>query len=54
MAFNKETIRWGFLKPAHIEKCKSPLDSVKYVSKEETRLDGPWEYGIRPTWNIKG
>lgn len=54
MAFHKDKSKWGFLKPNHIEPCRSPLDSVAYVTKAETRLDGPWEFGSRPTWNIKG
>lgn len=54
MAYSKTNTRWGFLKPAHKEKCKSPLDSIKYVTKEDTRADGPWEFGIRPSWNQKG
>ena len=54
MAFSKENIRWGFMKPDHIEKCKSPEDSIKYCTKEESREHGPYEEGTRPTWNIKG
>lgn len=30
---------------AHWEECRDPLKSIDYVSKESTRLAGPWEYG---------
>jgi len=54
MANSKSDRGWGFLKSDHIEKCKAPLDSLKYCQKEETRVSGPYEQGVRPTWNIKG
>lgn len=56
MAFSKENCAWPALTKlnAHKEKCKSPLDSIKYCSKEDTRVAGPWEFGERPSWNIKG
>jgi len=32
---------------AHVEYCNGDQESnIKYCSKEETRLDGPWVYGI--------
>lgn len=56
MAFSKDTIRWGFLNGTKSWKqiCKDPIKSIEYVSKNESKLDGPWEFGVRPTWNIKG
>lgn len=32
----------------HFEACKSLEASVVYASKEESRLDGPWEFGTKP------
>lgn len=32
----------------HFEKCKSEEASMDYVQKEETRVDGPQEYGEKP------
>lgn len=32
----------------HAEKCKSEKGSMEYCSKEETRIDGPQEYGEKP------
>lgn len=54
MAYCKETIRWGFMGTTHKEKCNDPLKSIEYCSKEESRVQGPWEFGNRPTFNIKG
>jgi len=54
MAHSKEVSRWGFMKPAHVEKCINPIKSIEYCEKERTKLEGPWEFGTRPTWNIKG
>ena len=56
MAYAKEKgERWSALrKLCHVEICKSPLDSIKYCSKEDSRIRGPYEKGTRPTWNIKG
>jgi len=54
MAWSKTDIRWGYLKDHHREKCHSPLESIEYCSKEDTRVEGPFEYGTRPTWNVKG
>lgn len=35
---------------AHIELCKgTPADNIKYCTKSEGRLDGPYEFGTRPT-----
>lgn len=33
---------------AHIEIAKSIQASIKYCKKEDTRVDGPWEYGTMP------
>lgn len=55
MAYSKNSSKWGDLKKmAHVEVCRSPLDSVKYCTKEESRVEPPYEVGKRPTWNIKG
>lgn len=35
-------------KDIHWEVCKEPEASKKYVVKEETRIDGPYEFGIKP------
>lgn len=32
----------------HWELCRSSSASEKYVLKEDTRVDGPWEFGTRP------
>lgn len=53
MAYSKVNCKWGFVR-AHKEKCFDPLASIKYCSKDESRVDGPWEFGPRPTWNKKG
>jgi len=53
MAWSKEPSRWGFLK-CHKEKCMDPIKSIEYVSKLDSRVLGPWEFGERPSWNIKG
>jgi hypothetical protein len=54
MASAVNAIHWGMLGTSHRESCKSPLDSIRYCSKPEGHLGGPWEFGNRPTWNIKG
>lgn len=56
MAYNKTPLRWGWLKGDHNWKrtCFSPLKSIEYCSKSDTKVQGPWEFGERPTWNIKG
>jgi len=28
-------------------------EALKYVTKEDTRIDGPYEYGVRPTVGCK-
>jgi len=33
---------------AHWEPCKSMGASIKYCMKEETRMEGPWEFGEAP------
>ncbi len=33
---------------AHIEKVSNIDASLAYVQKEDTRLEGPWEYGTKP------
>lgn len=38
----------------HIEKCKSITESYKYVTKEDTRVDGPWEFGENTIINKGG
>jgi len=55
MAWAKTQSRWGQLKKlCHIEKCFKPVDSIKYCTKEDTRVRGPYEKGKRPTFNVKG
>lgn len=53
MAQSKENSCWPMIKD-HKEKCIDPLKSLEYCSKEDTRVSGPYEAGVRPTWNIKG
>jgi len=36
------------LPKCHLEPCVDIQSSIKYCSKEDTRIDGPWEKGIRP------
>lgn len=36
------------LPTAHIEKAKSPYDAWKYCGKEESRVEGPVEFGVPP------
>lgn len=33
---------------AHWEVCASPAQALEYCMKEETRVDGPWEFGTKP------
>lgn len=33
---------------AHIEIARDPRACIKYCSKEETRIDGPWTHGDAP------
>lgn len=56
MAWHKDACRWTSLikHGDHVEKCADPTKSITYCSKEESRVDGPWEFGDRPTWNVKG
>lgn len=35
-------------RPIHVEPVKRDNGIHDYVTKEETRVDGPWEYGERP------
>lgn len=32
----------------HIEKARDPVRAWEYCAKEDTRVDGPWEYGEGP------
>lgn len=36
------------LPKAHLEPVIDMASSIKYCSKEDTRIDGPWEHGICP------
>lgn len=38
--------KWN--KQIHAETTKSCVASKKYVQKEDTRIDGPWSFGIEP------
>lgn len=46
-AHAKSQVRWPYPKQfkAHIEAAKIPEDARNYCMKEETRFDGPWEFG---------
>lgn len=38
------------LPTAHLETCKgTPAQNIEYCSKPETRMEGPWEYGVPPS-----
>jgi len=42
-------------KHAHFEVVKRDNGASSYCLKEETRLEGPWEFGIKPARkNVKG
>lgn len=34
---------------AHVEKAHDPQASIVYCQKEDTRVKGPWKYGVEPT-----
>lgn len=34
--------------PLHAEKVVRNNGADKYCMKEDTRLDGPWEFGVKP------
>lgn len=38
---------------AHCEATRNIKKSIEYCSKEETRIDGPWEFGTKPAGNIE-
>ena len=38
---------------SHIELCKNPKGALEYCLKEDTRIDGPWEFG-EPTKKMAG
>jgi len=48
----KDPIRFSRLKKAlpdaHLEHVKSSDHALKYVVKDDTRVEGPWEFGARP------
>lgn len=33
---------------SHWELCRNTAASQKYVLKEDTRVSGPWEFGVKP------
>lgn len=33
---------------AHWEEAKDVQASAEYCQKEDTRVEGPWEFGVRP------
>lgn len=39
----------------HYKECDDNVaECIKYVTKEETRVDGPWEYGTKPAVKASG
>lgn len=48
--YYKNPVVWPkrFLPRARIEKVRSIVHCMKYCSKEETRVEGPWEIGEKP------
>ena len=44
---NKDVSRWGFIK-CHKEAARDIVAAMKYCQKEDTRFDGPWEFGEPP------
>jgi hypothetical protein len=52
MSFGKNAKRMAAMKKlcakTHWEIVRNPDRSMLYCMKEETRLEGPWEFGIKP------
>ncbi len=42
------TVIHKLLAGAHVEASKSPFDAWEYCGKEDTRVEGPAEYGVPP------
>lgn len=39
----------------HWEPTRDVTSAIAYVTKEDTRIEGPWEYGVRPARrNVSG
>lgn len=56
VAYNKSAIAWKELNGTKTwkKRCVAPLAAITYCSKSDTKVAGPWEFGERPSWNIKG
>ena len=62
MAYSKDPLSWSILGTTHKEKCFKPVESLVYCHKLESRYIDDTnqpdkysvEYGIRPTFNVKG
>lgn len=49
MAYNNNAITWKhILGTDHSKPCYNFNGAVVYTSKPETKIDGPWEFGLRP------
>lgn len=44
----QEALKQMGMEGAHLEQARSPGDAWKYCGKEESREEGPWEYGDAP------
>jgi len=46
----KNAVRTSVFKgiPLHAEKVNRDNGVYEYCSKEDTRLEGPWEFGVKP------
>lgn len=43
------------LKGSHVEVSKNALAAWRYCGKEDSRVSGPWEFGVPPAArNVKG
>lgn len=48
-AYNKKSIGWTFIKCTKTyHQYGDPLIMLDYSKKAETRIEGPWEFGVRP------
>jgi rRNA maturation protein Nop10 len=49
--------RWSkareLFKPAHVRRVVSQSRAIKYVQKEDTRVEGPWTFGLADRRTIR-
>lgn len=46
--FTHSKVKKCFSKEIHIESVYRDNGADEYCLKEETRVDGPWEFGVKP------